>query len=62
MITNEQLLIRYEKRLEKVKAMWGNDELKGKRYIEFAEAQLEAVKNGGYDGLMKFYEERRIDE
>lgn len=59
-MTNEQLLKKYEENLEKVKALWGNDELKGTKYVEYAEAQLEAVKNSGYDGLMKFYEARRL--
>lgn len=60
-MTNEQLLKKYEQNLAKVKALYSGD-FRKEDYIKFAEAQLAAVKNGGYDGLMKFYEERRIDE
>lgn len=37
----------YEKNLEAVKAMWGDPTaVRGPEYIEFAEKELEAVKNG----------------
>lgn len=60
-MTNEQLLKKYEQNLAKVKAAYSGD-FRKENYIKYAEEQLEAVKKGGYDGLMKFYEERRIDE
>ena len=43
--THEELIAYYEDRLEKVKAFHGKD-FKGERYIEFAENELEEVKNG----------------
>lgn len=53
MKTKEQLIKYYERQLEKVKAMHNpnnyNDDLnkdKCKSYIDFAEKELEAVKNG----------------
>lgn len=49
-MTQAELIAHYEKQLEKVIAAWsgkcdalGND---GESYIEFARAELEAVKNG----------------
>lgn len=46
----EELIAYYEKQLEAVKQVWsdGRDGLgnEGSAYIEFAEKQLEAVKNG----------------
>lgn len=51
MTKQEKLIARYEKNLEKVRAQWGgncSDTLgnNGAAYIEYAEKQLEAVKNG----------------
>jgi hypothetical protein len=50
MTKQEKLIAHYEKQLEAVKQAWtgktdalGNE---GSAYIEFAEKQLEAVKNG----------------
>lgn len=52
-MTREELISYYERNLEKVKAMHNphnyNDDLskdKCNAYIEFAEKELEAVKNG----------------
>lgn len=50
-MTQEKLITYYAERLEKVKAMWGEtygstENWRGKPYIEAAEADLEAVKNG----------------
>lgn len=55
-------LLTFEKKennLKKVIAAWGNDELKGKKYIDFAKAELKAVIKGGYDGLINFYNVRK---
>lgn len=43
--TREELMAYYEKRLEKVIKLHGND-FKGERHIEFAKNELEEVKNG----------------
>ena len=44
-MTQENRIKFYEDRLEKVKAMYSGDFRKNE-YIEFAEKELEAVKNG----------------
>lgn len=41
----ERLIKFYEDRLEKVKGMYGGD-CRTEEYIEFAEKELEEVKNG----------------
>lgn len=51
MKNQEQLIKYYEQRLEKVKVMWSLDSdyidtERAKEYVENAEQQLEAVKNG----------------
>lgn len=45
MSKQEKLIKFYEDRLAKVKAMYNGDSRKNE-YIEFAEKELEAVKNG----------------
>lgn len=47
-MTREELIKVYERRLEMVIELWKDDPIKerGRAYIEFAEAELEAVKNG----------------
>jgi hypothetical protein len=45
MTKQEKLIVHYEDRLAKVKAMYANDCRKAE-YIEFAEKELEAVRNG----------------
>jgi len=50
-MTQEQLIAYYEKQLEKVIAQWGGDTTdmlgnSSNEYIAFAQANLEAVKNG----------------
>ncbi|MGN1053523.1 MAG: hypothetical protein ACI4SH_09075 [Candidatus Scatosoma sp.] len=57
-MSKEQLIKKYEDHLEKVKAIWGNDEVKGKKYIDYAKKQLKAVKKGGLDSLIKFYQKK----
>ena len=44
-MTQEKLIERYEKLLEKVIEAYGND-CRKESYIEFAKSELEAVKNG----------------
>lgn len=46
MNTYNELIAYYEALLEKVKGLWGNDTLRGEMYIQFAEGELEAVRNG----------------
>ena len=50
-MTREKLIAYYEEKLEKVKAAYcktygSNENWKGDPYIEFAEKELEEVKNG----------------
>ena len=45
-MSKQEMLIKfYEDRLEKVKAMYAGD-FRTKEYIEYAEKQLEEVRNG----------------
>lgn len=60
-IDKAALIKEYEKKLDKVKQLWGDDKLRGEKYIKYAEQELEAVKNGGREGLLKFYEAHRYD-
>jgi len=51
MIEHEKLVEYYEQHLKKVKELWGNGKTdlmmdRGKRYIKYAEEQLEEVRNG----------------
>lgn len=59
-MTNEQLLKKYEQNLAKVKALYSGD-FRKEDYIKFAEAQLAAVRRGGIDELMRFYEKHRAE-
>lgn len=59
-MTNEQLIRKYEQNLEKVKALYSGD-FRKEKYIKFAEEQLEAVRRGGIDELMRFYEKHRAE-
>lgn len=62
MKTQAQLIQYCEIHLEKVISMNSTKTTcstlieKQKAYIEFAKNQLEAVKSGGLDGLMRFYD------
>lgn len=44
-MTRKKLIERYERQLEKVTEMY-KDDFRKVEYIEFAKAELEAVKNG----------------
>lgn len=60
-IDKAALIKKYEEKLDKVKQLWGDDKLRGERYVKYAEQELEAVKKGGREGLLKFYEAHRYD-
>lgn len=50
-MTQEELIARYERNLEKVRKVYGEngtviDKGYNHEYVEFAEKELEAVKNG----------------
>lgn len=60
-IDKAALIKKYEEKLDKVKQLWGDDKLRGESYVKYAEQELEAVKNGGREGLLKFYEAHRYD-
>jgi len=45
-ISQIELIAYYTSKLEKVIAMWKDDELRGEDYIKYAREGLEAVKNG----------------
>ena len=52
---SQSLINQYEKKLATVKKFHGADAFKGADYIAYAEKELEAVKAGGMDGLIKFW-------
>lgn len=61
----ETLIAKFEKRLDKVKKMHPLGKkgslqyMKSMEYIKGAERELEAVKKGGMDELIKYYNTRK---
>jgi len=52
----QQLIARYEDNLKKVITSWEGLGERGQEYIKYAQDQLNAVKDGGMIGLLKFWE------
>ena len=53
--TQEELIKYYENNLNKVISFWGGDKIRGEDYIVYARKMLEAVKKGGMEELIKFW-------
>ena len=57
-MTQKQLIAYYTANLEKVRAMWNADDPRDYRYIDYAERELNAVKTGGMNALISFWNEK----
>lgn len=51
----DKLVVKYEKKLEKVTSLWSGDDEKSKEYVAYAQGELDAVKAGGLDALKKYW-------